>query len=238
MGIQSKQSAHELSWTVLDLGRTAAATRCCSICNPQVLTPLAPALPDDPRLYTFANDFIHPIAQPPSRPSTPASVASNSSRATTTFEPVKAKQNISKLDKDRLRSLLTAWLEVRHARRGSSVFISRDFGLPPKQMEKIVSSCSSFLASTDIGKKEVLKIVRPDLASDEDFADISRIISEWREGLNIVRTPKSHRRAHKKARREADVSIPVLQPNFGSDAGPSSSTLMPRSSGKVPGKCS
>jgi hypothetical protein len=81
---------------------------------------------------------------------------------------------------------LTAWLEVRHAHRGSSVFISRDFGLPPKQMEKIVSSCSSFLASTDIGKKEVLKVVRLDLASDEDFADISCIISEWREGLNIV----------------------------------------------------
>jgi hypothetical protein len=185
-GIRSKQSAHELSWTVLDLGRTAPATRCCSICNPQVLTLLAPALPDDPRLYTFANNFIHPIAQPPSHPSTPASVASNSSRATTTFEPVKAKQNISKLNKDRLRSLLTAWLEVHHAHRGSSVFISRDFGLPPKQMEKIVLSCSSFLASTDIGKKEVLKVVRLDLASDEDFANISHIISEWREGSNIV----------------------------------------------------
>ena len=199
-----------------------------SSCNPQVLTLLAPALPDDPQLYTFAKDFIHPIAQPPSHPSTPASVASNSSRATTTFEPVKAKQNISKLDKDRLHSLLTVWLEVRHAGWGSSVFISRDFGLPPKQMEKIVLSCSSFLASTDIGKKEVLKVVRLDLASDEDFANISHIISEWREGSNIVWTPQSHRWAHKKACREADVSIPVLQPNFGSDAGPSSSTLMPR----------
>ena len=97
-----------------------------------------------------------------------------------------AKQNISKHDKDRLHSLLTAWLGVRHSQRGSSVFISRDFGLPLKQMEKIISSCGSFLASADIRKEEVLKVAKLDLASDEDFADISCIIYEWHEGLNIV----------------------------------------------------
>jgi hypothetical protein len=104
-------------------------------------------------------------------------------------------------------------------------------------MEKIVSSCGNFLASVDVGKKEVLKVAKLDLASDEDFDDISCIISEWREGLNIVRTPQSQRRARKKARPEADVRIPVAQPNFGSDAGPSSLTPMPRRSGNVQGKC-
>jgi len=43
-----------------------------------------------------------------------------------------------------------------------------------------------------------LKVAKLDLASDEDFADISHVILEWREGLNITRTPQSQRRAHKK----------------------------------------
>lgn len=227
IGARSQQSSHELSWTVLDLGRAAPASRCCNICNPHLLAPLMPACPNDPRLYAFANDFIHPIAQPPSRPSSPASVISSSSRATTTFQPIKGKQNIAKHDKDRLRTLLSSWLDLRHARRGGSLFISRNFGLPPKQMEKLVASCGRFLASTDIGKKEVLKIVKLDMASDEDFADIAQVISGWREGLNIIQTPASQRRARKKARAEDDVRTPVAQPNFYAAAGPTSLTPRP-----------
>ena len=151
---------------------------------------------------------------------------------------MRGKQDISKDDKERLRSLLRSWLDVRHARQGSSVFISRDFGLPPKQMEKIVSSCGKFLASVDIGKTEVLKVAKLDLASDEDFTDISHVILEWREGLNITRTPQSQRWARKKARPAVDVRTPVAQPNFGSSARPSSSTPKPRQLGNVQGKWS
>jgi hypothetical protein len=144
-----------------------------------------PALPNDPQLYAFASDFVHPIAQPPSQPSSPALVVSSSSHATT-FEPIRGKQDISKYEKERLCSLLRLWLDVCHVRQGSSVFISHNFGLPPKQMEKIVLSCGKFLASADIGKKEVLKVAKLDLVSDEDFTDISHVILEWREGLNIT----------------------------------------------------
>jgi hypothetical protein len=149
---------------------------------------------------------------------------------------MRGKQDISKHDKERLCSLLRSWLDVRHAWHGSSVFISCDFGLPPKQMEKIVSSCSEFLALADIGKKEVLKVAKLDLASDEDFADISRVILEWRDGLNITQTLQSQRRAHKKARTVVDVHTPMAQPDFGSNARPSSSTPKPRQSGNVQGK--
>ena len=195
-----------------------------------------PACPDDPWLYAFAADFVHPIAQPPSRTASPASVMSNSSHATTTFEPVKGKQNIVKHNKDSLRNLLSSWLDVRHAWRGGSPFISHNFGLPPKQMEKIVVNCGKFLASTDIGKKGVLKVVKLDLASDEDFTDIAHMISEWRDGLNIIWTPASQRRARKKARTEDEAHTPVMQPNFYSQAGPSSSTPRPWQMGYVEGK--
>ena len=94
-------------------------------------------------------------------------------------------------------------------------------------MEKLVASCGRFLASTDIGKKEVLKIVKLDMASDEDFADIAQVISGWREGLYIIQTPASQRRARKKARAEDDVRTLVAQPNFYAAAGPTSLTPRP-----------
>lgn len=212
-GSRSERSAHELSWTVLDLGRTVPPDRCCNNCNPHLLTPLLPSQSNDPRLSAYANEFVYPLARPtspnsspPSRPVSVASTATNS----TNFEPGKGKQTVSKDEKERLRSMLHDWLEQRHASRGSSVFISRNFDLPPKQMQKLVMSCGEFLTASTVSKKEILKLIKLDLANDSDFDDLARVITEWREKVPISRSPpRSQRRVSKRPRQE-----PLEQPQF------------------------
>lgn len=215
VGLRSQQSSYECSWTILDLGRVPPPSRCCSNCNPHLLDSIQPAGPLDTRLYAFASDFIHPLALPPSRPTSAMSNVTQTSRASSNFVPVKEKQNVSRQEKDRLRGLLTDWLNARHVRRGSSVFISRDFGLPPKQMEKLVSSSGKFLSVATVTEKQVLGIVHLDLAIGTDLADICSVISDWRDGMNISRTPHSQKRPTKRTRAETPV---VPQPNFGSPA--------------------
>lgn len=224
IGYRSQRLAHELSWTILNLGKTVSPDRCCSSCNPALLTPLEPSGIDDMRLYAFANDFIHPIAHPPSGPPSAMSHLSVSSTTTIAFEPVKDPNPISKPDKAKLHKMLMSWLDVCHAQRGSSLFISRDFGLPPKQMDKIVENCGKFLSSRLIGKKEILKVIKLDFALETDFEDIASTISEWRDGLQIRRTPQSQRCTQKKSRQAAVSSTPLLQSDFGSQTGGPSAT--------------
>ncbi|KAF7965707.1 hypothetical protein HWV62_42207 [Athelia sp. TMB] len=195
-GSLSQRSSYELSWTVLDRNHVLASGS------------------DDPRLFAFSNDFIYPLAPPPSRPVSAASQVSASSTASATFLPIKQPPPVVKSDKQKLRVALTSWLTVCHARRGNSVFILKDFGLPPKQLDKLVENCGKFLSSTSISKKEILKVVKLDLALEENFLDITRTISNWRDGLNVRHTPQSQCRPRKKTRINTPLQPLLSQPQF------------------------
>lgn len=220
-GLRSKNSAHELSWTVLNLNRHAAPPTCCNNCNPSLAQPYLPSAPDDPWFFAQANDFIHPIAYPPLPPSSTSSVFSSlsiDSTASTPFEPLKRgarARHISKEEKVELHVLHEAWLDKQHERFGSSVFLSRDLGLPPRQMNKLLTHCGKFLLLKIITKKDIQRVVKLDMNTDTKIAEIRSVIDEWRIGLKIHCSPQSQQRPAKKRNAgENDMPTPLPQPIF------------------------
>jgi hypothetical protein len=201
----SRSSAHELSWTVLDLKRSPPRHRCCNHCNPNLLAWFKPSSSRDPRILRYASDFIHSLLPPPlSRPSSPASVISDpgtvASNDSVDFEPVRGKHTISKEDKAALHDLLVAWRKERHFCMGNSPYIPCEVLLPPKQLEKLVVSAGTFLKHALVEPKHVLKAIPWDMAAASDVSDVCDIIARWRLTLDIVRTPQSERRTRKQPR--------------------------------------
>jgi hypothetical protein len=211
----SRSSAHELSWTVLDLKHHPPPERCCNHCNPEFLDCL-PTTSRDPRILKYASEFIHSLRPPPSRPVSPSSDISDSesmaSQNSANFEPVKGKQNVAKEDKASLRELLVNWRKDRHFRMGNSPYVPCEVLLPPKQLEKLVASAGTFLKLPLIEPKHIQKAVPWDMAPDSDVAEVCNIISRWRLTLDIRRTPQSARRPHKRTQQTPIVSTP--QPIF------------------------
>jgi hypothetical protein len=212
----SQNSAHELSWTVLDLNRGPPAERCCNHCNTHFLDWCRPSNSRDPRILKYASEFIHSLPPPPSRPSSPTSVISDSatvaSQDSVDFEPVKGKQSVSKEDKAALHELLVTWRKDRHFRMGNSPYIPCEVILPPKQLEKLVASSGTFLTHTLVEPKHIQKAVTWDMAPDSAIAEVCDIISRWRLTLDIRRTPQSARRPKKRTQHNAVAVIP--QPVF------------------------
>ncbi|KAJ7819693.1 hypothetical protein B0H14DRAFT_3472864 [Mycena olivaceomarginata] len=201
----SRSSAHELSWTVLDLKRSPPRHRCCNHCNPNLLAWFKPSSSRHPRILRYASDFIHSLLPPPlSRPSSPASVISDpgtvASNNSVDFEPVRGKHTISKEDKAALHDLLVAWGKEPHFCMGNSPYIPCEVLLPPKQLEKLVVSAGTFLKHALVEPKHVLKAIPWDMAAASDVSDVCDIIARWRLTLDIVRTPQSERRTRKQPR--------------------------------------
>ncbi|KAK6984171.1 hypothetical protein R3P38DRAFT_2576557 [Favolaschia claudopus] len=82
--------------------------------------------------------------------------------------------------------------------------------LPPKQLEKIVSSAGTFLSQALVEPKHILKVVQWDMAPADDVSQVCDVIMRWRLTLDIVRTPPSARRARKQPR--SSVPPPPLAP--------------------------
>ncbi|KAJ7847580.1 hypothetical protein B0H14DRAFT_3675401 [Mycena olivaceomarginata] len=171
----SQSSAHELSWTVLDLKRHPPPERCCNHCNPGYLSWCLPTTSRDPRILKYASEFIHSLRPPPSRPVSPSSDISDSvsvaSQNSIDFEPVKGKQNVSKEDKAALQELLVNWRKDRHFRMRNSPYIPCEVLLPPKQLEKLVASAGTFLKHPLIEPKHIQKAGPWDMAPDSDVAE-------------------------------------------------------------------
>ncbi|KAJ7431902.1 hypothetical protein FB451DRAFT_1318337 [Mycena latifolia] len=232
-GPVSRSSAHELSWTVLDLKRKPPSDRCCHHCNPDLYAWCQPSSSRDPRIVKYASEFIHSLPPPPSRPTSPVSVISDSGTIDSMdFEPVKGKQTVSKEDKAALRELLVTWRKGRHFRMGNSPYIPCEVILPPKQLEKLVASSGTFLNRALVEPKHILKAVPWDMAPASDVAEVCDIISRWRLTLDIARTPQSARRPRKQTHRDP-VPItpqPVFTPLPSEAARPVQSS--PRGSGR------
>ncbi|KAJ7229480.1 hypothetical protein C8J57DRAFT_1534450 [Mycena rebaudengoi] len=218
VGEVSEGSAQELSWIVMDLpNKSPPRDRCCGHCNSKLLDTFQPSHNRDHRLLQFSAEFIHPIAAPSSRPTSPVSVHTDDSHAsvvTVDFERRLKPSPVPKADKDDLRELLVSWRTEHHKKRGSSKFLSADVALPPRQLESLISSSGKFLTHAVIGKLQILTVVKNwDFATDEDFRDVAAIISDWRLRFTST-TPKSQHRAQKRTR-TGSVSIqPPPQPLF------------------------
>ncbi|KAK6988987.1 hypothetical protein R3P38DRAFT_2460809, partial [Favolaschia claudopus] len=96
------------------------------------------------------------------------------------FEPVRGKSSVSKEDKSSLRDLLIPWRKERHFQMGNSPYIPCEVLLPPKQLEKLVSSCATFLKHSLVEPHHIKKAVGWDMAADEDVAEVCDVIAGWR----------------------------------------------------------
>lgn len=232
-GVLSSTSSHELSWTVLDLKRSPPSSRCCDHCNPQLLDWCKPSNSHDPRILKYAAEFIHLLPPPPSRPLSRTSVISDlgtvASQDSVDFKPVQGKQTVSKEDKDSLRILLVKWRKERHFRMGNSPYLPCEVVLPPKQLEKLVASCGTFLNHTLVQPKHIQKVVAWEMAPASDVSEVCDVIASWRITLEIPRTPQSRRRPRKRGRQTPVPPTP--QPVFTPVPSSSQPLPSPRTSG-------
>jgi hypothetical protein len=216
VGKYSTRSDYELTWTVLDLHRSPPHSRCCTHCNPGLLSRLVPSNRNDPRLVKFACNFLHPFPEdpPPTRPPSQASGASDGSQLSH-FEPMKGSHSISQHEKDHLRDALLDWRDARHRKRGQSCLLSPEIALPPKLVKKLVNGSGAFLKAELIGRREILKVITWDFATPEDFEEVSKIIHDWRVTITVSDTPASQRRARKKNRTNENTTLACTpQPVF------------------------
>ena len=105
------------------------------------------------------------------------------------FAPVKGKQNVSKEDKTALRELLVNWRKDRHFRMGNSPYIPCEVLLPPKQLEKLVTSAGTFLKHPLVEPKHIQKAVPWDMAPDSDVAEVCGLLHRGRVRDAAARYP-------------------------------------------------
>jgi hypothetical protein len=181
-GSRSRGSAFQLTWTVLDIGKSPPREKCCYLCNDKLLGQCPPADKYDPWLCKYAKDFIFPHPDPRSqtqRPSSRASTASVQSQDSD-YHPVAPDTRIPKEDKDRLRKQLICWREARWERTGSSNFMAPEVHLPDNLVNLLLRATSTFLEAPSINHKLLLNVIKWGSADDEDVDAVVRIINDWR----------------------------------------------------------
>lgn len=223
-GSRSAAASFEMSWTVLNLHRTPPRDRCCYICNPTIALSYASSDIHDPRLRTFAADFLQPIVPvAPSRPSSSMSTRTNDSQLST-FAAVKGAVKVSSTQKEILRHSLMAFRRQLWEEHGSPSFFSSQMFLPPKQLESFLQHCPKYLSTQSITTSFLQKLVKWDSACEADIEKVVSIISDWRESIQPSITPTSQRRVRKKTRAQESPDrtprqsgpppSPVRQPVF------------------------
>jgi hypothetical protein len=190
---------------VLNLQRIPPATRCCSICNPDLATPFVSATKHDQRLHQFSADFLYPLA---SRPGSSMSMRSDISNTSNISR--KAANKVSLEEKERLNARLVAWRREKHEQRGSPSFFSHQILLPPKQLQAFVDNCPKFLQEATITPRFLRKLILWEFANESNLEEIIKILHDWRDTcLKPPATPKSQHRARKKARSSHRDPLPV-----------------------------
>ena len=226
----SRVTPFEASWTVLNVRPAAPRGTCCNNCNPDLLAQpqFQPISLDDRRLFTYSGDFLFPAMQPPDRPVSRASNISNASAVSAnSFLPVRGNFIVDKESKESLQAALDEWSKRRHEKRGGGKFVSCHIALPPKCVEKIISSAAGFLRMREVTTDTLLKTIKLDLLLPAEVEEVAHIISDWRSEATVLETPH-----HKKQRSALQPSTPISQPNF--VAGPLKGTTnsMPLHPGK------
>jgi hypothetical protein len=88
--------------------------------------------------------------------------------------------------------------------------LSHHIAMPPKRVEKIISSAAGFLRIREITADTLLKTVKLDLLSHTEVEEIAQVISKWRDEATVSETP----RRRKKGPSALLPSTPILQPTF------------------------
>jgi len=190
-GSHSAAASFEMSWTVLNLQRTPPHDQCCYICNPTVALSYASSDIHDPQLHTFAADFLQPIVSAaPSRPSSSISTRTNDSQLST-FTAVKGTAKVLSTQKEILRQSLVAFRHQLWEEHGSPSFFSSQMFLPPKQLDSFLQHCLKYLSTQSITTSFLQKLVKWDSVHKADLEKVVRIISDWRESIQLAITPTS-----------------------------------------------
>lgn len=221
IGLRSTTSSFEMTWTILDLQRTPSRGRCCAIRNPTIAQSYAPSDIHDPRLRTFAADFLQPLGlAAPSRPSSSVSTRTNDSQLST-FTATTGGIKVSSEQKESLRRSFLAFRQQLWEEHGSPSFFSAQMFLSPKQLDSFLQHCPKYLSTQNITSSFLQKLVKWDSAREIDLQKMVSIISDWRESIQPITTPTSQRRARKKTRplqspgrtpHQARIAPPVFMP--------------------------
>lgn len=224
-GSRSSSMAFASSWTQIDLGRSPPPTRCCCRCNPMHPDCLAPAMSDDPCLHTFASDFLVPLVEAPSRPSSAQSAMSRSSLSSSaSFTPLAGAHAVPQPLLDDLRKQLQAWREQQTSELRDYRFVPRDVDFPDRQISTLVSSATRFLNQADVTPRDICKAVQWDSATPAELQDVAEIIALWRCQAAISATPRSQHRGGKRSRRDTSAGVisqgqlPLAAPVFTADS--------------------
>lgn len=198
--------------------RTPPKRRCCDLCNTALSDLYHAAKADDPQLFMYAADFIHPVATPPSRPSSSLSVASDASqgstssyyRAHTSYQG----RGLPETEIHCLRKDLEEQRDLMWQAHGRSVFLAPEVFLPRKQLNALVKAAPTFAKQRTTTSKSILAVIKLDFASDFDLAELAWAISLWRNSLSIIAaTPPSQRRISKKPRVGDNITNMLLSPS-------------------------
>lgn len=216
----TRRSGYDLSHTVADLHRHPTLERCCDHHGTAHRCILRPADRSDRRLAAFASDFVRPLVQPPTRPSSAASNASGGSHVThgsldsdAGFAALNGKLRIPADAREHLRVALEDWRDTYNFGDVDTVFMSRRAYFPPKQLAKIVEGCARFLTVPVVTPRVIRQVAKWDSATDAHLDDLAQVISRWRVTAAPLATPKSQRQ-HKKPRADSETE-PIIQPVFG-----------------------
>jgi len=200
IGARSTGSSFEMTWTVLDLQRTPPYDRCCYVCNPASAQLYAASDNHDPRLRTFAAEFLQLLGLAgPSQPSSSVSTRTNDSHLST-FMAVTGGVKVSSEQKESLRKSLIVFRQQLWEEYGSQSFFSSQMYLPPKQLESFIQHCPKYLSTHNITSSFLRKLVKWDSARQTDLEKLANIILDWRESIQPVVTPTSQCRARKKTK--------------------------------------
>jgi len=133
---------------------------------------------------------------------------------------------VSSEQKESLQQSLMAFRNQLWEEHGSPSFFSSQMFLPPKQLESFLLHCPKFLSHQSITSSFLRKLVKWESAREIDFEKVVSIISEWRESIQPVITPTSHRRARKKTRpqKSPDITFTSSDPGFSAGFHPNATT--------------
>ena len=148
--------------------------------------------------------------QPPDRPVSRASNISNASAVSAnSFLPVRGNFIVNNKSKESLRAALDGWSKRRHEKCGGGKFVSHHIALPPKCIEKIISSAARFLCMREVTTDTLLKTIKLDLLLPAEVEEVAHIKSNWRSEATVLEMPH-----HKNQRSALQPSTPISQPNF------------------------
>lgn len=196
-GSRSTAAQCELSWTVLDLSRTPPSDRCCTRCNPEILSrypPLRPARCSTENLR-IRFPLPYPISQSCFSATTSryfnifqciSNIGNIPNEFSSCFRPLYTRSSCSD-QRQELEKALDKWLIERQAARSNGrSLMSKRVDMSDAQLKKLADHGGDFLRERIFTPDLICKFVEWDLASPEDLRAVADVIMDWRPDAQLV----------------------------------------------------